>query len=99
VGLQSRLFSEHNRWELPAGITPDRLIRRLKGTAFVDQNSRLNGQPIDILAAWAAAHPTEPLSGDLGWRPDDSYDAAPLRPLNPDHLAEQIRRGVGPRRA
>lgn len=98
IGMQSRLFSEHNRWELPAGIKADQLIRRLKGTAFVDQNSRLNGQPVDILAAWAAAHPTEPLSSNLGWKPDDSYDAAPLRPLNPDHLAEQIRAGAGPRR-
>jgi pectate lyase len=98
VGIQSRLFSEHNRWELPAGITPDQLIRRLKGTAFVDQNSRLNGRPVDILAAWRAAHPTEALTAELGWRPDDSYDAALLRPSAPDHLAEQIRGGVGPRR-
>lgn len=98
VGIRSRLYSEHNRWELPAGITPDRLIRRLKGTAFVDQNSRLNGQPVDILAAWQAAHPGEALAAQLDWRPDESYDAAPLRPTRPDQLAEQIRTGVGPRR-
>ena len=99
VGMQSRLFSEHNRWELPAGITPDRLIRRLKGNAFFDRDSRLNGQPVDILAAWRAAHPDESLVGELDWRPDDAYDAAALRPLNPDHLAEQIRAGAGPRPA
>ena len=98
VGIRSRLYSEHNRWELPAGITPDRLIRRLKGTAFVDQNSRLNGQPVDILAAWQAAHPGETLDAELDWRPDESYDAVPLRPTQSDQLAEQIRAGVGPRR-
>ncbi len=99
IGLQSRLFSEHNRWELPAGVTADRLIRRLKGSAFVDRDSRLNGQPVDILAAWRAAHPGDSLSAELGWRPDESYDAALLRPDRPDHLAEQIRREAGPRRA
>lgn len=98
VGLRARLCSEHNRWELPAGITPDRLIRRLKGSAFSDRDSRLNGRPVELLAAWQAAHPGETLAADIGWRPDASYDAAPLRPAHPDHLAEQIRAGAGPRR-
>ena len=99
LGVQSQLFSEHNRWELPEGITPDRLIRRLKGTAFADRDSRLNDRPVDILAAWRDAHPGDSLSAELGWRPDESYDAAALRPARPDHLAEQIRREAGPRRA
>lgn len=99
VGIRSRLYSEHNRWELPPEIKADRLIRRLKGSAFTDRESRLNGQPVDILAAWAATHPGETLSADVGWRPDESYDAAALRPARPDQLVEQIRAGVGPRRA
>ncbi|WP_457391211.1 pectate lyase family protein [Roseateles sp. P5_E1] len=99
VGIRSRLYSEHNRWELPPEIKADRLIRRLKGSAFTDRQSRLNGQPVDILAAWAATHPGETLSADVGWRPDESYDAAALRPARPDQLVEQIRAGVGPRRA
>jgi pectate lyase len=99
IGVQSHLFSEHNRWELPAEITSDRLIRRWKGTAFADAHSQLNGQPVDILAAWRAAHPGESLSSDVGWRPDDAYDAAALRPRQPDQLLEQIRSGAGPRRA
>jgi pectate lyase len=99
VGVQSQLFSEHNRWELPAEITADRLIRRLKGSAFSDQDSRLNGRPVDIRTAWRAAHPGETLSADVGWRPDEAYEAAALRPRQPDQLVEQIRRGAGPRRA
>ncbi|WP_457321420.1 pectate lyase family protein [Roseateles sp. P5_E11] len=99
VGIRSRLYSEHNRWELPPEIKADRLIRRLKGSAFTDRESRLNGQPVDILAAWAATHAGETLSADVGWRPDESYDAAALRPARPDQLVEQIRAGVGPRRA
>ncbi|MFG6468908.1 pectate lyase family protein [Roseateles sp. BYS87W] len=96
VGMQSRLFSEHNRWELPASVTPDRLIRRLKGTAFLDEHSQLNGRPVEILSAWQAAHPAESLSADIGWRPDDFYDAAALRPQQPGLLSQQIRAGAGP---
>jgi pectate lyase len=99
VGMQSHLVSEHNRWELPAGITADKLIRRLKGTAFTDRGSRLNGQAVDLLAAWAAAHPDEKLSADVGWRPEDAYDTAGLQPAEPNRLVEQIRSGAGPRRA
>lgn len=98
AGIHSRLFSEHNRWDLPAGIGADRLMRRLQGEAFFDRDSRLNGQPVDILAAWRAAHPGETLVADVGWQPDAAYDAAALRPTRPDELADQIRAGVGPRR-
>lgn len=98
VGMQSRIVSEDNRWELPPGIGADRLIRRLKGTVFLDRGSRLNGRPVDLLAAWHAAHPGEPLSADVGWAPEAFYDTAPLRPAEPNRLVEQIRAGAGPRR-
>lgn len=101
VGMDSRLISEHNRWELPEGISADRLLRRLQGQVFSDQHSRLNGRPVDLLAAWNAAHPDQPLCPDVGWRPDDFYDAAALRPLETQatsqDLALQLRRGTGPR--
>jgi pectate lyase len=99
IGFQSRVVSEFNRWELPAGIGAERLMRRLKGSALADRGSRLNGRPVDIAAAWRAAHPGEPLSSDVGWRPEDFYDTAALRPAEPDRLVEQIRAGAGPRRA
>jgi len=97
VGIKSRLYSEFNTWELPPEVKADKLIRRLKGNAFFDRGSRLNGQPVDVLAAWQAAHPGEPLAADIGWRPDESYDAQALRPADPALLAGQIRAGVGPR--
>jgi pectate lyase len=98
VGFKSRLVSDNNAWELPAGVNAGQVVRRLKGTAFVDRGSRLNGQPVDIGAAWRAAHPGEPLSTDVGWRPEEAYDTAPLRAVEPDRLVEQIRAGAGPRR-
>ena len=99
VGIQSRLVSDGNVWQLPSGIGADRLIRRLKGSAFLDRGSRLNGQPVNVLAAWQATHPGETLSADIGWRPEDTYDTAALRAQASEHLAEQIRAGAGPRRA
>ncbi len=99
VGVRSRLVSEFNRWELPAGIPPHQLVRRLKGTAFSDRSSRVNGEPVDLLAAWNAAHPGEPLSADVGWRPQQAYDVAGLHPADSNRLVEQIRTGAGPRRA
>lgn len=98
VGFHSRMVSEHNAWLLPAEIGADRLIRRLKGNNFLDRGSRLNGQPVDLLAAWQAAHPGETLSPDVGWHPEDAYDTTPLRPADPDRLVEQIRSRAGPRR-
>lgn len=98
VGIQSRLVSDGNVWRLPEGIGADRLIRRLKGSAFLDRGNRLNGQPVNMLAAWQAAHPGESLSADVGWRPEDSYDTAALQAQASEHLAEQIRAGAGPRR-
>jgi pectate lyase len=97
VGIRSRLFSEFNAWQLPPGVGAGQLIRRLKGTAFFDQGSTLNGAPVDVLAAWLAAHPGESLAADVGWQPDQHYDAAALRPARPELLAATVRAGAGPR--
>ncbi len=97
LGQGSRLISEHNRWELPEGLGADRLVRMLKGQVFSDRGSRLNGRPVDLRAAWQARHPEQPLSADVGWRPDEHYDTAALQPRDPDALAGQIRQGAGPR--
>jgi pectate lyase len=92
VGHQSRVVAEMNAWELPPGIGADRLIRRLKGRALADRGgNRLNGRPVAL--------PMEGLSPDVGWRPEDAYDTAALRPADPDRLVEQIRARAGPRRA
>ena len=92
VGFQSRVVAEANAWELPAGIAPSQLIRRLKGTALTDRGgNRLNGSPVVLTA--------EGLAPDVGWRPEDAYDTAALRSGDLNRLVEQIRAGAGPRRA
>jgi pectate lyase len=92
IGHQSRIVAEANSWALPPGIGAERLVRRLKGTALADRGSnRLNGRPVALA--------TEGLSPDVGWRPEDAYDTAPLQLGDLDRLVEQIRAGAGPRRA
>lgn len=99
LGHQSHIVSEFNHWQLPADVTADRLIRRLKGTALAARDNWLNGRPVDLLAAWQVANPGETLGSDVGWRPETAYDVSALRPTRPDRLVEQIRAGVGPRPA
>ncbi len=99
VGHQSQIVSEFNHWQLPPDVGADRLIRRLKGTALTARDNRLNGRPVDLVAAWQAAHPAERLGVDVGWRPETDYDVGALRPSQPDRLAEKIRAGAGPRPA
>lgn len=98
VGYQSQIVSEFNQWQLPPGVAPDQLIRRLKGSALSDRGSRLNGSPVDLVAAWNAARPAEALGTDVGWRPAQAYDTTALQPADPNRLAEHVRAGAGPRR-
>jgi pectin methylesterase-like acyl-CoA thioesterase/pectate lyase len=90
VGVNSRIFSEHNAWETPPGIGPDKLTRWWKGTAFFDRGSLHNGLAVDLLGALRAANPGAAISADVGWQP---WLAAP-----PDAAAdvpERVRAGAG----
>jgi pectate lyase len=91
VGIKSRLFSEHNAWETPAGVATTRLVRAYKGDSFFDRGSIHNGQPVDLLAALRAAHPGVALTGDVGWVPT-------LVAMPPDRAADvpaRVRAGAG----
>lgn len=68
IGIESRLISEANVFEVP-DAKPDTLIEVFKGKTFRDTGSLLNGQPVDILAAWNAAKPKAPLTAEVGWTP------------------------------
>jgi pectate lyase len=69
VGLGSRIVSENNAWETPAGVPAAQLVRVLKGSSFSDSGSWHNGQGVDLLAALRAANPALALSADVGWKP------------------------------
>lgn len=82
VGHRARIVSERNVWEAPAGIAPERLVRRLGDGAFVDRGSTLNGRPLD-LPGWP----------DPGWQP---APVAPI--LTVDKVAAAVRAGAGAHR-
>jgi pectate lyase len=69
IGWQSRIFSERNVWQMPAGVGAARLTRLLKGSAFFDRDSTLNGEPVDLGQALRDAHRGVALSADVGWQP------------------------------
>lgn len=69
VGKSSSIHSERNYFAVPDDIGAADLIKVYKGEAFHDEGSLLNGAPMDILAAYNAAHPDAPLHGDVGWKP------------------------------
>lgn len=98
LGLGSRVVAEFNAWQLPATVPASQLVRRLKGDVLAGRGNHLNGHPVDLRAAWQAAHPGQTLAGDAGWRPEDAYDTRALREADPARLAALIRAGAGPRR-
>ncbi|NDY90288.1 polysaccharide lyase family 1 protein [Ideonella sp. TBM-1] len=69
VGVNSRIVSQANAWEVPAHVPAGQLVKLWKGSAFRDEGSLVNGQPVDLFAALQATHPGTPLSRDVGWSP------------------------------
>ena len=69
VGAQSHIYSERNVWETTPDIGATRLAKLWKGSAFFDQGSLHNGQPVDLLGALRAANPGATIAADVGWAP------------------------------
>lgn len=69
LGHESRVISERNVWQVPAGVAAAQLVAPLKGRRFVDRGSWLNGEPVDLLAALRAAHPDVAWTDEVGWTP------------------------------
>ncbi len=69
VGVNSRIFSQANAWEVPASVPATQLVKLWKGSQFYDEGSLLNGQPVNLLAALRAANPGTAISADVGWTP------------------------------
>ncbi|HSB01924.1 MAG TPA: hypothetical protein VLE49_14840 [Anaerolineales bacterium] len=76
VGIESAIYAENNffRVKKHTGITPDRFITRLNGTAIHESGTQLNSPSrsghhiIDVLAAYNAVNDPDLLS-DVGWTP------------------------------
>lgn len=69
VGVNSRIVSQANAWEVPASVPVGQLVKLWKGSTFRDEGSQVNGQAVDLFAALQAANPSASLSRDVGWAP------------------------------
>lgn len=56
VGVESHIVAEHNAFDLPAEISPDRVIGYYKGTVITTDDNLVNGRHVDLLAAYNAAN-------------------------------------------
>ena len=103
IGFRSKVVAEHNAWQLPADVPPQRLLRVLKGTALADQGNTLNGRPVALREAWNLANPAQALAADVGWAPARVY--ARTQDQTPDNtppwlpasaVPDAVRAGAGP---
>jgi len=90
LGHESRVISERNVWQVPAGVDAERLVAPLKGRRFVDRGSWRNGAPVDLGAALRTAHPGVPWTEEVGWTP---AFAAGLDPV--EDVEAKVRAGAG----
>lgn len=54
IGVESHLVAERNAFTLPRDLGPERIISVFKGTSLTENGNRVNGRPVDILAAYNA---------------------------------------------
>lgn len=86
IGFESSVLSEGNAWDGPAGhVTPTKLVRVLKGDRFTDRGSLLNGQPVDLAAAFPQLSP-------VTWTAPYALPPEPAA-----RAAQRVREGAGPR--
>lgn len=82
VGVSSQIFAQNNYYKLPTGLSAANIIGYFKGTAIHSEGDLVNGQPVNLLAAYNATA-TNQLSGDVGWTPQFHLRVDPTR-LVPD---------------
>jgi len=68
VGIASQIYDQNNYYVLPISFPAAKIIKVYKGTAIYTQGDLVNGQSVDLLAAYNAAN-TPALSGTVGWTP------------------------------
>lgn len=89
LGLQARVLSEHNVWQIERGVP----VKRWNGELFADRGSIVNGRRAGLLADLRAANPGVALNDALGWEPQGIN--APLQ--DAAGVAGRVRAGAGPR--
>ncbi len=65
VGVESSITARENTFELADGVDASRIIHGWGGTGIDVRSTWVNGAEVDVLAAYNAAHPEAPLTGDV----------------------------------
>jgi pectin methylesterase-like acyl-CoA thioesterase len=76
LGVRSRVLADHNVWLTP-GLPPQRLVRLLGATHFVDRGTLVDGRPVSLHAALRGTPEGQALDPDVGWSPPYSLPSAP----------------------
>lgn len=69
IGFESQLYAEKNAVALPAGIGAGSVLYRWSDAPVTVVGNVVNGAPVDLVAAYNAAHPEAPLRAGAGWTP------------------------------
>lgn len=99
AGVGAQLVVQNNAFGLPAGVTPDRVLYNWsKADLDLPQvratgNVLTDGPEVDLLAAFNAANPERPLTGNVTWTP--TLTVAP--PQDARTVPAAVRAGAGPR--
>lgn len=68
VGIASQTSAQNNYYALPMDFPVANTFGLYKGTAIHTEGDLVNGEPVDLLAAYNLAKDPD-LSGDVGWTP------------------------------
>ncbi|WP_239131376.1 pectinesterase family protein [Planobispora takensis] len=77
VGAGSKVYAQANAFD---GIPADKVLSVLNGTAITVRDNVVDGRPVDLVAAYNAAHDPD-LGADAGWTPTLVTKVHPARTL------------------
>jgi pectinesterase len=90
VGVESSITARENTFRLADGIDAGRIIRAWGGTGIDADGTWVNGKEVDVLAAYNAGHPEEPLTGEV------AGEVGPHGVIQPAQVAATaVARGAG----
>lgn len=70
AGVDSSIYAQNNAFELAPGVDPARIIGRYKGERLFETGSTVNGEPVDLLAAYnASVGEADRLADEARWTP------------------------------
>ena len=68
IGVESRMYAEHNAFRLTRGVETADLMVDWGGTVVHAEKTTVNGRAVDAVAAYNAEHDPD-LGADVGWEP------------------------------